>query len=71
MTTLRKDLEQEARQLTETIKAACRVLNSRTLPGANRARLRTELDLHTAARKAKLKRLWVSPRPGTTVQSRL
>ena len=67
----RKDLEQEAQQLTEVIGATCRMLESRTLPNAKRARLQREVDLRTAARKALLKRLWVSPRTGATISNQL
>jgi len=57
---LRKDPQQEARQLTEVLTATCRLLDSTTLPTARRMHLQREVDLHTAARKALLKRLWVS-----------
>jgi hypothetical protein len=67
----RKDLEQEARQLSEVIGATCRMLDSRTLPNAKREHLQREVDLRTAARKALLKRLWVSPRTGTAVPHQL
>ena len=60
-----EDVEQEARQLTEIIRATCQMLDSRTLPNAEREHLQKEVDLRTAARKALLKRLWVSPRTGT------
>ena len=66
-----KDLKQEARQLTEIIKATCQMLDSRTLPNAKREHLQKEVDLRIAARKALLKRLWVSPRTGTTVPNQL
>jgi hypothetical protein len=59
---LRNDLKQEAQQLNEVIRASCQLLDSRKLPDANRERLQREVDVGTAARKALLKRLWVSPR---------
>ena len=57
---LRKDLQQEAQQLTEVLIATCRLLDLTTLPNARRMYLQREVDLQTAARKALLKRLWVS-----------
>jgi hypothetical protein len=59
-----RKLEREAHQLSESIQATCRILDSRTLPDASRKRLRNEVDLRTAARKSILKHLWVSPRTG-------
>jgi hypothetical protein len=67
----RKELEQEARQLTEVIRATCGMLDSRTLSSTWRERLQREVDLRIAARKALLKRLWVSPRTGTTLPNQL
>jgi hypothetical protein len=67
----RKGLEQEAQQLTEIIRATCRMLDSKTLSNTKRERLQREVDLRTAARKALLKRLWVSPRVGTAVPHQL
>ena len=64
---LRKDLQQEARQLTEVLTATCRLLDSTTLPDDRRMHLQREVDLQTAARKALLKRLWVSR--ATTVRN--
>ena len=50
---LRKDLQQ-------VLSATCRLLDSTTLPRTRRVHLQREVDLQTAARKALLKRLWVS-----------
>ena len=66
-----KDLEHEARQLTEIIRATWQMLDSRALPNAKREQLQKEVDLRIAARKALLKRLWVIPRTGTTVPNQL
>ena len=67
----RKDLEQEARQLTEVIRVTCGMLDSKTLSSARRERLQREVDLRIVARKALLKRLWESPRKGTTLPNQL
>ena len=66
--TPKRKLEREAHQLSESIQATCRMLDSRTLPDASRRRLRNEVDLRTAARKSILKYLWVSPRSSAAEQ---
>jgi hypothetical protein len=62
-----RDLQQEVRQLTEVLTATCRLLDSTTVPNTRRMHLQREVDLQTAARKALLKRLWVSG--ATTVRN--
>ena len=46
-----KDLEQEARQLTEIIRATCQMLDSRTLPNAKRERLQHPSSARRATRQ--------------------
>ena len=57
----KRKLECKAHELSESIQATCRMLDTRSLPDASRRRLRNEVDLRTAARKSILKHLWVSP----------
>ena len=59
-----RKLKREAYQLSESIQATCQILDSRSLTDASRKRLRSEVDLRTAARKSILKHLWVSPGTG-------
>ena len=59
-----RKLKREAHHLYESIQATCQLLDSRPLTDASRKRLRSEVDLRTAARKSILKRLWVGPRTG-------
>ena len=59
-------LEREAHQLSESIKATCEMLDSRPLTDSSRKRLRSEINLRTAARKSILKHLWVNPRTSIT-----
>ena len=63
MNTERK-LQRKAYQLSESIQATCQTLESRPLTDARRKRLRSEVDLRTAARKSILKHLWVTPSTG-------
>jgi hypothetical protein len=62
--TLKRKLERQAQQPSESIQTTCKLLDSRPLTDTRRKRLRREVDLRTAARKSILNHLWVSPRAG-------
>jgi hypothetical protein len=58
-------LEREVHQLRQIIRADAFALGSRSTPSADRARLRTQIDIRTALQSGLLKRLGGISSPGT------